>query len=79
MHACMHACMYLCMYACMHACMYVSMYVCMHACTQVLSETLVKGGCNVVSGGTDSHLILVDLRPKVYACMYVFIFANARH
>jgi len=31
---------------------------------QVLSETLVKGGCNVVSGGTDSHLILVDLRPK---------------
>ena len=31
---------------------------------QVLSETLIKGGCAVVSGGTDSHLILVDLRPK---------------
>jgi len=31
---------------------------------QTLSDTLIKGGCNVVSGGTDSHLILVDLRPK---------------
>jgi glycine/serine hydroxymethyltransferase len=25
---------------------------------------ILAGGCNVVSGGTDSHLILVDLRPK---------------
>lgn len=31
---------------------------------QVLSETLVKGGVDIVSGGTDTHLMLVDLRPK---------------
>jgi len=30
----------------------------------VLSETLIKGGLDIVSGGTDSHLVLVDLRPK---------------
>lgn len=29
-----------------------------------LAETLVKRGVNIVSGGTDSHLMLVDLRPK---------------
>jgi glycine hydroxymethyltransferase len=31
---------------------------------KVLAETLVKGGCDIVSGGTDSHIVLVDLRPK---------------
>ena len=31
---------------------------------RVLGEVLVERGCNIVSGGTDTHLILVDLRPK---------------
>jgi glycine hydroxymethyltransferase len=31
---------------------------------KVLAETLQKGGCDIVSGGTDNHLMLVDLRPK---------------
>jgi glycine hydroxymethyltransferase len=31
---------------------------------RALAETLVKGGCEIVSGGTDNHLMLVDLRPK---------------
>ena len=31
---------------------------------KALAETLVKGGCEIVSGGTDNHLMLVDLRPK---------------
>jgi glycine hydroxymethyltransferase len=31
---------------------------------KALGETLVKGGVALVSGGTDTHLILVDLRPK---------------
>ncbi len=31
---------------------------------KMLSETLVEGGLDIVSGGTDTHLILVDLRPK---------------
>ena len=31
---------------------------------QMLSDTLIKGGLDIVSGGTDCHLILVDLRPK---------------
>ncbi|WEJ57138.1 serine hydroxymethyltransferase [Devosia sp. FJ2-5-3] len=31
---------------------------------QILAETLVKGGVDIVSGGTDNHLMLVDLRPK---------------
>jgi glycine hydroxymethyltransferase len=31
---------------------------------QVLAETLIAGGLNIVSGGTDSHMVLVDLRPK---------------
>jgi glycine hydroxymethyltransferase len=30
---------------------------------QVLAATLVEGGLDIVSGGTDSHLLLVDLRP----------------
>ncbi len=29
-----------------------------------LAATLDKGGLNIISGGTDSHLCLVDLRPK---------------
>jgi glycine hydroxymethyltransferase len=29
-----------------------------------LAETLVKRGVNIVTGGTDNHLMLVDLRPK---------------
>jgi glycine hydroxymethyltransferase len=31
---------------------------------KALGETLVQGGVSLVSGGTDTHLILVDLRPK---------------
>jgi glycine hydroxymethyltransferase len=31
---------------------------------RALSETLVSGGLDIVSGGTDSHIVLVDLRPK---------------
>lgn len=31
---------------------------------RILADTLVKGGLAIVSGGTDSHIILVDLRPK---------------
>ncbi len=29
-----------------------------------LSDSLKRRGCNIISGGTDSHLVLVDLRPK---------------
>jgi glycine hydroxymethyltransferase len=31
---------------------------------KVLAETLVERGVDIVSGGTDTHLMLVDLRPK---------------
>jgi glycine hydroxymethyltransferase len=31
---------------------------------RVLAETLVGRGFDIVTGGTDSHLLLVDLRPK---------------
>jgi len=31
---------------------------------RALAEALQKAGLNIVSGGTDSHLMLVDLRPK---------------
>ena len=31
---------------------------------RVLAETLIERGFAIVSGGTDSHLMLVDLRPK---------------
>jgi glycine hydroxymethyltransferase len=31
---------------------------------RVLAETLKQHGLDIVSGGTDSHLMLVDLRPK---------------
>ncbi|MEO0543734.1 MAG: serine hydroxymethyltransferase [Pseudomonadota bacterium] len=31
---------------------------------KILAATLEKGGCNIVSNGTDNHLMLVDLRPK---------------
>jgi glycine hydroxymethyltransferase len=31
---------------------------------QVLTQELQKHGLNVVTGGTDSHIVLVDLRPK---------------
>ncbi len=31
---------------------------------KILGETLKKRGLNLVSGGTDTHLLLVDLRPK---------------
>ena len=31
---------------------------------KVLADTLVSNGLAIVSGGTDSHLMLVDLRPK---------------
>jgi len=32
---------------------------------KVLAETLREGGADIVSGGTDTHLMLVDLRPKM--------------
>jgi len=31
---------------------------------QVLARTLAEGGLDMVSGGTDTHVMLVDLRPK---------------
>lgn len=31
---------------------------------RVLAKTLVSRGVDIVSGGTDSHVVLVDLRPK---------------
>jgi glycine hydroxymethyltransferase len=31
---------------------------------KVLADTLKARGCDIVSGGTDTHLMLVDLRPK---------------
>ena len=31
---------------------------------RALAEVLVSRGCAVIAGGTDSHLVLVDLRPK---------------
>ena len=31
---------------------------------RALAAVLVERGCDIVSGGTDTHLILVDLRPK---------------
>lgn len=31
---------------------------------KALAETLRRGGVDIVSGGTDNHLMLVDLRPK---------------
>ncbi|MUZ74494.1 aminotransferase class I/II-fold pyridoxal phosphate-dependent enzyme [Agrobacterium vitis] len=31
---------------------------------QVLAKVLTDGGLGIVSGGTDSHMVLVDLRPK---------------
>jgi glycine hydroxymethyltransferase len=32
--------------------------------SKALAETLLKGGLDLVTGGTDNHLMLVDLRPK---------------
>jgi glycine hydroxymethyltransferase len=31
---------------------------------KALAEALMKGGLDIVTGGTDTHLMLVDLRPK---------------
>ncbi|RUM98435.1 serine hydroxymethyltransferase [Pseudaminobacter arsenicus] len=31
---------------------------------KALSQTLLAGGLDIVSGGTDCHMVLVDLRPK---------------
>ena len=38
-----------------------------HQCVEnakILSETLVKGGLDIITGGTDSHLIVLDLQRK---------------
>ncbi|MFD2236036.1 serine hydroxymethyltransferase [Aureimonas populi] len=32
---------------------------------RILAETVREGGLDIVSGGTDTHLMLVDLRPKM--------------
>jgi glycine hydroxymethyltransferase len=32
--------------------------------SRILADVLKKGGADIVSGGTDSHIVLVDLRPK---------------
>ena len=32
---------------------------------QAMADALLKRGYSLVSGGTDTHLVLVDLRPKV--------------
>ncbi len=31
---------------------------------RVLADSMIEGGCDLVSGGTDTHLMLVDLRKK---------------
>lgn len=31
---------------------------------QAMADQLIKGGLNIVTGGTDTHVLLVDLRPK---------------
>jgi glycine hydroxymethyltransferase len=31
---------------------------------KVLASVMIERGCNIVTGGTDTHLMLVDLRPK---------------
>jgi glycine hydroxymethyltransferase len=31
---------------------------------QALGDQLIKGGLDIVTNGTDTHLVLVDLRPK---------------
>jgi glycine hydroxymethyltransferase len=31
---------------------------------QALADQLMKGGLDIVTGGTDTHVLLVDLRPK---------------
>jgi glycine hydroxymethyltransferase len=31
---------------------------------RTLAESLIRGGLDIVTGGTDNHLMLVDLRPK---------------
>ncbi len=31
---------------------------------QVLAQTMIEGGCDITTGGTDTHLMLVDLRKK---------------
>ncbi len=31
---------------------------------QTLANVLIERGCDIVTGGTDTHLVLVDLRPK---------------
>ena len=31
---------------------------------KALAQVLIERGCDIVSGGTDTHLMLVDLRPK---------------
>ncbi len=49
-------------------CVCERMCVCM-CHTQAFADSLKKRGYSLVSGGTENHLVLVDLRPKVRVCM----------
>lgn len=39
---------------------------------KVMAKCLLEKGYDVVSGGTDTHLVLMDLRPKVRLLLYNF-------
>ena len=40
---------------------------------KALATALTAKGYRIVSGGTDTHLMLVDLRPKVNIWIYFFL------
>lgn len=43
-----------------------------------LAESLVSRGYTLVSGGTDNHLMLVDLRPQVSLLVHIFSLSTNR-